>query len=57
MEKDFKEQDSNDDDWGNPPDPQTPENQKKAFRAQMIIGLVALTGILVPGLMFWILRS
>jgi len=57
MEKDFKEQDSNDDDWGNPPDPQTPENQKKAFRAQMIIGLVALTGILVPGLMFWLLRS
>jgi hypothetical protein len=56
MEKDFKEQDSNDDDWGNPPAPQTPENQKKAFRAQMIIGLVALTGILLPGLMFWLLR-
>jgi len=57
MEKDFKEQDSNDDDWGNPPAPQTPENQKKAFRAQMIIGLVALTGILLPGLMFWLFRS
>ncbi len=57
MEKDFKEQDSNDDDWGNPPAPQTPENQKKAFKAQMIIGLVALTGILLPGIMFWLFRS
>jgi hypothetical protein len=57
MEKDFKEQDSNDDDWGNPPAPQTPENQKKALKAQLIIGAVALTGILLPGLMFWLLRS
>ena len=57
MEKDFKEQDPNDDDWGNPPAPQTPENQKKAFKAQLIIGVVALTGILLPGLMFWLLRS
>ena len=54
MEKDFKEQDSNDEDWGNPPSPLTPENQKKAFRAQMIIGIVAFVGILLPGIMFWL---
>ena len=55
MEKDFKEQDPNDDDWGNPPSPLTPENQKKAIRAQMIIGLTALAGILLPGLTYWFL--
>jgi len=54
MEKDFKEQDSNDEEWGNPPSTLTPENQKKAFRAQMIIGIVAFVGILLPGLMFWL---
>lgn len=57
MEKDFKEQDPKDDDWGNPPSPITPENQKKAFKAQMIIGLIALAGILLPGFMFWLLKS
>ena len=57
MEKDFKEQDPNDDDWGNPPSPLTPENQKKAFRAQMIIGLTALAGILLPGLTYWFLHG
>jgi len=57
MEKDFKGQDSNEDDWGNPPAPLTPENQKKAFRAQMIIGIVAFSGILLPGIMFWVFRK
>ena len=57
MEKDFKGQDSNEDDWGNPPAPLTPENQKKAFRAQMIIGIVAFSGILLPGIMFWLFRK
>jgi hypothetical protein len=57
MEKDFKEQDSNDDDWGNPPAPLTIENQRKAFRAQMIIGIFAFVGILLPGIIFWFLRK
>jgi hypothetical protein len=57
MEKDFKEQDPNDDDWGNPPSPWTPENRKKAFRAQLVIGAVASLGILLPGLLFWLLRT
>ena len=54
MEIGFKEQDSKDDDWGQPPSPLTPENQKKAFRAQLIIGLLSFIGIALPGILFWI---
>ena len=53
MESDFKEERVDDDNWGNPPSPLTPENQKKAFRAQLILGLVALVGIFLPGVLFW----
>ena len=55
MENDFKEQDSKDNDWGQPPSPLTPENQKKAFRAQIILGIVSLIGITLPGILFWLL--
>ena len=54
MEIGFKEQDSKNDDWGQPPSPLTPENQKKAFRAQLILGLFSLIGIALPGILFWI---
>ena len=54
MEIGFKEQDSKDDDWGQPPSPLTPENQKKAFMAQLILGLFSLIGIALPGILFWI---
>lgn len=57
MEKSFKEQDPNDSDWGNPPSPDTPENRRKAFRAQLIIGIVSLIGIALPGVMFWLFRE
>ncbi|MBT3667788.1 MAG: hypothetical protein HN548_09945 [Opitutae bacterium] len=53
MENGFKEQDSKDDDWGQPPSPLTPENQKKAYRAQLILGLFSLIGIFLPGILFW----
>ena len=53
MESDFKEEKVDDDNWGNPPSPLTPENQKKAFRAQLILGLVAFVGIFLPGVLFW----
>ena len=53
MESDFKEEKVDNDNWGNPPSPLTPENQKKAFRAQLILGLVALVGIFLPGVLFW----
>ena len=43
-----------DDDWGNPPTPLTPENRKKALRAQLIIGLISIIGIALPAL-FWAL--
>ena len=44
-------------DWGNPPSPDTPENRKKAQRAQLIIGIVTLIGIFLPGLLFWWIKS
>ena len=53
MESDFKEENVDDNNWGNPRSPLTPENQKKAFRAQLILGLVALVGIFLPGVLFW----
>ena len=53
MESDFKEERVGDNNWGNPPSPLTPENQNKAFRAQLILGLVALIGIFLPGVLFW----
>jgi hypothetical protein len=45
------------DDWGNPPSPDTPENRKKAQRAQLIIGIVALIGIFLPGFLFWLIKG
>ena len=40
----MQKQSTNDkDDWGNPPHP-TPENRKKAMRAQIVLGLVSLWG-------------
>lgn len=53
MENDFKEQDSKQNDWGQPPSPLTPEKQKKAFKAQLILGIVSLVGIALPGILFW----
>ena len=46
-----------DDDWGNPPTPLTPENRKKALRAQLIIGLVTLIGIALPAIFLIFLKK
>jgi hypothetical protein len=46
-----------DEDWGNPPSPMTPENRKKAQRAQLIIGIFALIGIALPGILLWLTRN
>ena len=55
MKKHFEEQEPKDeDDWGIPPSPDTPENRKKAVKAQIILGLVSLVGILLPGILYWI---
>ena len=40
MQKELDEEELNqEDDWGNPPSPDTPENRKKALRAQIILGI------------------
>ena len=44
-------------DWGNPPSPMTPENRKKAQRAQMLIGIFALIGIALPGILLWLTKG
>ena len=46
-----------DDDWGNPPSLMTPENLKKAQRAQLIIGIFALIGIALPGILLWLTKN
>ena len=53
MENNFKEQDPKDDDWGNPPAPDTPENRKKIFRARVILGVAALIFTLLPAIAIW----
>ena len=54
MESDFQDVTKKDDDWGRPPSPLTPENQRKAFRAQLILGITSLVFIALPGILFWI---
>ena len=46
-----------DEDWGNPPSPMTPDNRKKAQRAQLIIGIFALIGIALPGILLWLTKN
>ena len=57
MENNFKEQELNDDEWGNPPSPNTRENIQKAFRAQMILGIAALIFISLPAIVLWIVKK
>lgn len=54
MESDFKEELDKSNDWGQPASSLTPENQKKAFKAQLILGIISLIMILIPGVLFWI---
>ena len=55
MQKQLKEQEPKEaDDWGNPPAPDTPENRKKALKAQIILGIFGFIGILLPGILYWI---
>jgi hypothetical protein len=54
---DDKNEKAEEDDWGNPPSTDTPENRKKAQRAQLIIGIIALIGIFLPGFLFWLIKG
>ncbi len=57
MKNDQKEQEPNDSDWGNPPSPDTPENRERAFRGQMILGVVSLVMISLPGILYWFFKK
>lgn len=57
MYEDDKNEKVEEDDWGNPPSPMTPENRKKAQRAQMLIGIFALIGIALPGILLWLSKG
>jgi hypothetical protein len=48
------EQTKIEDDWENHPSPDTPANRKKAIKAQIILGIVGLIGILLPGILYWL---
>ena len=55
MQKQLKEQvPKNDDEWGQPPSPDTLVNRKKAIKAQIILGIVAFAFILIPGILYWL---
>ena len=55
MQKELEEEESNkDEDWGNPPSPATPENRRKAMKAQIILGIFGFVGILIPGILYWL---
>ena len=57
MYDDDENEKAEEDDWGNPPSPDTPENRKKSQRAQLIIGIVAMIGIFLPGILFWLIKG
>ena len=57
MYEDDKNENEEEDDWGNPSSPMTPENRKKAQRVQMLIGIFALIGIALPGILLWLTKS
>lgn len=57
MKTDNENSNEDDEDWGNPPSPMTPENRKKAKRAQLIIGIFALIGIALPGILLWLTKN
>ena len=55
MQKELEEEESKkDEDWGNPPSPDTPENRRKAMKAQIILGIFGFVGILIPGILYWL---
>ncbi|MDG1138469.1 MAG: hypothetical protein P8N49_02990 [Opitutales bacterium] len=56
-EDDWGKQDPKEDDWGNPPSPNSPENIAKAFKYQIILGVVGLIFISLPAIVIWIVRS
>ena len=54
MEYDDADKDE-EDDWGQPPAPKTPENLAKAQKAQFILAIVAGIGIILPFLFLFLI--
>ena len=55
MQKELDEEEvKQEEDWGNPPSPDSPENRRKAIKAQIILGVFGFKGILIPGILYWI---
>ena len=55
MQKELDEEEvKQEEDWGNLPSPDTPENRRKAIKAQIILGVFGFIGILIPGILYWI---
>ena len=55
MQKELDEEEiKQEEDWGNPLSPDTPENRRKAIKAQIILGVFGFIGILIPGILYWI---
>ena len=54
MEYDDPDKDE-EDDWGQPPSPKTPENLAKAQKAQLILVVVAGIGIILPFLLLFLM--
>ncbi len=55
MEYDDPDKDEEEDDWGQPPAPKTPENLAKAQKAQLILAIVAGIGIILPFLLLFLI--
>ena len=53
MESDDLEED--DDDWGQPAAPRTPENLAKAKRAQRILLIVGGIGVVLPAVLYFLI--
>ena len=53
MEYDDPQED--DDDWGQPATPPTPENLAKAKRAQRILAIVGGIGVVLPAVLYFLL--
>lgn len=45
------------DDWGRPPSPDTPENQAKAAKARRVLALVMGVGVTLPFVLYFLLHG
>jgi hypothetical protein len=51
----YDDPEEDDDDWGQPPAPPTPENLAKAKRAQRILLLVGGIGVVLPAVLYFLI--